>query len=82
MKSLDHPIFTESIRRIREQLGVTGLDPLQQQVLERLIHSSGDFGLTPLLRFTPEACELGLAALQAGAPIQDISSLRAGVGAG
>ena len=69
MKSLDHPIFTESIRRIREQLGVTGLDPLQQQVLERLIHSSGDFGLTPLLRFTPEACELGLAALQAGAPI-------------
>ncbi|MCH2566385.1 MAG: precorrin-8X methylmutase [Prochlorococcus sp. ALOHA_A2.0_51] len=69
MKSLDHPIFTESIRRIREQLGVTGLDPLQQQVLERLIHSSGDFGLTPLLRFSPEACELGLAALQAGAPI-------------
>ena len=57
------------MRRIREQLGVTGLDPLQQQVLERLIHSSGDFGLTPLLRFTPEACELGLAALQAGAPI-------------
>ena len=69
MKSLDHPIFTESIRRIREQLGVTGLDPLQQQVLERLIHSSGDFGLTPLLRFSPEACELGLAALQAGASI-------------
>ena len=69
VKSLDHPIFTESIRRIREQLGVTGLDPLQQQVLERLIHSSGDFGLTPLLRFSPEACELGLAALQAGAPI-------------
>lgn len=69
MKSLDHPIFTESIRRIREQLGVTGLDPLQQQVLERLIHSSGDFGLTPLLRFSQEACELGLAALQAGAPI-------------
>ena len=69
MKSLDHPIFTESIRRIREQLGVTGLDPLQQQLLERLIHSSGDFGLIPLLRFSPEACELGLAALQAGAPI-------------
>ncbi|KZR61104.1 precorrin-8X methylmutase [Prochlorococcus sp. MIT 1306] len=69
MKSLDHPIFTESIRRIREHLGVTGLDPLPQQVLERLIHSSGDFGLTPLLRFSPEACELGLAALQAGAPI-------------
>lgn len=69
VKSLDHPIFTESIRRIREQLGVTGLDPLQQQVLERLIHSSGDFGLTPLLRFSPGACEVGLAALHAGATI-------------
>ena len=55
--------------RIREQLGVTGLDPLQQQVLERLIHSSGDFGLTSLLRFSPGACEVGLAALQAGASI-------------
>ena len=69
MKSLDHPIFTESIRCIREQLGVTGLDPLQQQVLERLIHSSGDFGLTPLLRFSPGACEVGLAALLVGATI-------------
>jgi len=69
VKSFDHPIFCESIRQIHKQLGPTGLDPLQQQVLERLIHSSGDFGLTPLLRFTPGACELGLAALEAGAPI-------------
>jgi len=69
VKSFDHPIFCESIRRIHKQLGATGLDQLQQQVLERLIHSSGDFGLTPLLRFSPGACELGLKALQAGAPI-------------
>ena len=69
VKSFDHPIFCESIRRIHNHLGSTGLDPLQQQVLERLIHSSGDFGLTPLLRFSPGACELGLTALQAGAPI-------------
>ena len=65
------------MRSIREQLGVTGLDPLQQQVLERLIHSSGVFGLPPLLRFTPQACELGLAALQAGAPILTDTALAA-----
>ena len=47
----DHPIFTESIRQIRALLGETGLDPLQQQVLERLVHSSGDPGLLQLLRF-------------------------------
>ena len=65
----DHPIFSESIRRIRERLGETGLDPLQEQVLQRLIHSSGDFGLSSLLRFSPKACERGILALQSGAPI-------------
>ena len=65
----DHPIFTESIRRIRALLGETGLDPLPQEVLERLVHSSGDPGLQPLLRVSEGACERGLAALQGGAVI-------------
>ena len=65
----DHPIFTESIRRIRALLGNTGLDPLPQQVLERLVHSSGDPALAPLLRFSPGACELGVDALRRGAGI-------------
>ena len=65
----DHPIFTESICRIRALLGQTGLDPLQQQVLERLVHSSGDPGLQSLLLFSEGACEQGLAALQGGAVI-------------
>ena len=64
-----HPIFTESIRRIRAALGDTGLPPLQQQVLERLVHSSGDLSLGTLLRFSEGACEQGLAALKQGAPI-------------
>ena len=65
----DHPIFTESIRRIRAALGETGMPPLQQQVLERLVHSSGDLSLGTLLRFSEGACEQGLAALKQGAPI-------------
>jgi precorrin-8X/cobalt-precorrin-8 methylmutase len=65
----DHPIFTESIRRIRELLGDTGLQPLEQEVLERLVHSSGDPSIAELLRFSTGACEVGLAALQAGAVI-------------
>ena len=65
----DHPIFTESIRRIREALGPTDLEPLQQQVLERLVHSSGDLALGALLRFSPGACDAGLTALQQGAAI-------------
>jgi len=65
----DHPIFTESIRRIRALLGNTGLDPLPQQVLERLVHSSGDPALAPLLRFSPGSCERGVDALRRGAGI-------------
>ena len=65
----DHPIFTESIRRIRALLGNTGLDPLPQDVLERLVHSSGDPSLAALLQFSPGACEAGLQALKAGAQI-------------
>ncbi len=66
---MDHPIFTESVRRIRGWLGPTGLDPVQQEVLERLVHSSGDLAIAPELRFSPGACAAGLAALAAGAPI-------------
>ena len=65
----DHPIFTESIRRIRIALGETGLPPLEQQVLERCVHSSGDLSLGALLRFSEGACEQGMSSLHQGAPI-------------
>ncbi|MFM8524541.1 MAG: precorrin-8X methylmutase [Cyanobacteriota bacterium] len=67
--SFDHPIFRESIRLIRQWLGETGLDPIQAEVLERLVHSSGDLSLASSLRFSDDACERGLEALAAGAVI-------------
>ena len=72
--SLDHPIFRESIRLIRQALEPTGLyahwpDALERDVLERLVHSSGDLSLPTDLVITPGACRAGLAALAAGAPI-------------
>ena len=65
----DHPIFLESLRRIRLLLGETSLDPLEQQVLERLVHSSGDPSLASLLDFGDQACQRGLEALKLGATI-------------
>ena len=62
----DHPIFTESIRRIRAALGPTGLEPVQEQVLHRLVHSSGDLTIGAGLAFSEGACEQGIAALRAG----------------
>ena len=71
----DHPIFLESIRFIQSRLDDTGLDPWQQKVLERLIHSSGDFSLQTLLKFSPGACDSGLLALQEGASILTDTSM-------
>ena len=67
MTSVDHPIFTESIRLIRELLAqravadlqlaahLAGLSPLEREVLERCIHSSGDVAIAMDLRFSPAA---------------------------
>ncbi len=63
----DHPIFLESIRRIKNHLGDEDCNDLQNQVIQRVIHSGGDFALKSLLRFTENACEIGLEALLAGA---------------
>jgi precorrin-8X/cobalt-precorrin-8 methylmutase len=69
----DHPIFRESLRIIRAMPGMEAalmsLTPLQQDVVLRLIHSSGDPQLAGAVCFSPGACEAGLAALAAGAPI-------------
>jgi len=65
----DHPIFVESIRRIRLLLGESALVGVERELLERLVHSSGDPSIAPLLRFSPGACAVGLQALASGAVI-------------
>ena len=65
----DHPIFAESIRRIRVLLGESGLVGVEGELLERLVHSSGDPAIAPLLRFSPGACAVGLQAVASGAVI-------------
>ena len=66
---IDHPIFVESIRFIRSQLGANDLNYLEKKVLERLVHTSGDFSVQNLIEFSEGACEKGLEALKKGAPI-------------
>ena len=66
---IDHPIFLESIRFIRSNLEVNNLNYLEKKVLERLVHTSGDFSVQNLINFSEGACEKGLQALKNGAPI-------------
>jgi len=66
---IDHPIFLESIRFIRSRLVANDLNFLAKKVLERLVHTSGDFTVQNLINFSEGACERGLQALKNGAPI-------------
>jgi len=65
----EHPIFLESVKYIRSKLGITGLNQVQQSVIERIIHSSGDFSLRSSVRFSSCACKYAIDALQNGAKI-------------
>ena len=69
MKTPEHPIFLESVKYIRSRLGFTGLNKVQQLILERIIHSSGDLSLRSCVRFSPSACEDAIIALKNGAKI-------------
>ena len=65
----DHPIFLESMRFIRSKISKNNFTELETKVLERLIHTSGDFSIQNLLIFSEKACEIGIRAIQNQAPI-------------
>ena len=65
----DHPIFLESIRFIRSNLIENNFNFLENKVLERLVHTSGDFNIQKLLEFSEGACEQAIKSLKEGAPI-------------
>ena len=69
VKTPEHPIFIESVKYIRSKLNVRGLDHVQQAILERIIHASGDFSLQSKLRFSPCVCVNAINALNNGAKI-------------
>ena len=65
----DHPIFIESIRFIRSNLIKNNFNYFENKVLERLVHTSGDFNIQKLLEFSEGACEKAITSLKRGAPI-------------
>ena len=75
MKIPEHPIFLESLKYIRSQTDFTGLDKVQQSIVERIIHSSGDFNLQSCVRFSPSGCEKAITALKNGAKILTDTSM-------
>ena len=60
----DHPIFLESIKFIRSNLIKNNFNYLENKVLERLIHTSGDFNIQKLLEFSDGSCEKAIESLK------------------
>lgn len=56
------------------------LPPEHEAVVKRVIHTTADFDYAKALRFTPQAVELGQAALRGGVPIvTDTNMAKAGI---
>ncbi len=57
-----------------------GFDIDQWEVVRRMIHTTGDASLAPLVRFSPDAFVEGITALQKGVPIYaDSNMIRSGL---
>ena len=65
----DHPIFLESIRFIKSKITKNNFNYFESKILERLIHTSGDFQIQGLLKFSDNVCETTIEAIKFGAPI-------------
>jgi len=65
----EHPIFLESINFIKSKITKNNFNYTELKVLERLIHTSGDFQIQELLEFSENVCETTLESLKLGAPI-------------
>ena len=65
----DHPIFLKSIKFIKSKLTKNNFNCLESKVLERLIHTSGDFQIQELLKFSENVCATTIESLKLGAPI-------------
>ncbi len=73
-------IVHESFRRIRELTELDHLDPVQQQVAMRVVHSLGQPEIASSLRFGDGACERGREALARDCPILcDVEMVKNGV---
>ena len=82
---LAHPLSGPEIEKrsfeiIDAEPGANGFPAGPWEIVRRMIHTTGDMTLAPLVRFTPDAVEAGLRALRKGAPIFcDSNMIRAGL---
>ncbi len=81
----DNPMSAEAIESrsfeiIDTEAPSHGFSPDQWQVVRRMVHTTADFGLIDLIRFSPEAIESSIESLKSGAKIfVDSNMIRSGL---
>jgi len=79
-KVLPAEIERRSFEIIGEELGNICLDPVNEPVIKRVIHTTADFDYARTLCFSEKAVEKGIAAIKAGACIvTDTQMARSGI---
>lgn len=77
---LPEDIEKRSFEIIGQELGNLRLDPLEEPVLKRVIHTTADFDYVNNLKFSQDAVVKGMKALKKGAVIvSDTQMVRAGI---
>ena len=73
-------IEARSMERIEKEVPSHSFGPEEWQVVRRMIHTTGDFGLIDLIRFSPGAISHGIEALRSGRTIYvDSRMIQAGL---
>ncbi|MEA2973932.1 MAG: precorrin-8X/cobalt-precorrin-8 methylmutase [Actinomycetota bacterium] len=72
-----HPIEVESYRILAERVDLSRWTPTARAVVARVIHAAADVSYADTLVVDEDACQAGVAALRAGAPvIADVEMVR------
>jgi precorrin-8X/cobalt-precorrin-8 methylmutase len=75
-----HPIEAESFRLIEAGRDWSGFTPTQTRVLQRLVHTSGDFAIVEDMFFSPGAAEAGMRALlRCRRVVTDVTMVQSGL---
>jgi precorrin-8X/cobalt-precorrin-8 methylmutase len=77
---LPHEIERESFRIIRAELGEHRFTEAELAIVVRVIHATGDFDFSQIMRFHSDAIASGLAALHRGATVvTDVAMVQVGI---
>ena len=80
MKIPQHPILEQSFKIIDQEIGDHNFNANEYAIVRRVIHSTADFELAKLIKFSPDAIASGIKALRQGVPIiTDVNMVKQGV---